>query len=156
MGASAVFSNGAVMSRVGSAVVATVAHQFKRPVIILCGIHKFSEAVRLDSFVWNEIGKRSTKINISGNPEELVDIANLAPSHRLPCILPCAKSTLGLLAPWRSIPSLKLLNIHYDVTPSKFVTMIACDLGQFPPTSCLAVLRESGGIPGLGGEAHQR
>ena len=56
MGASAVFSNGAVMSRVGTSVVATMAHHYKKPVIILCETFKFSEAVRLDSFVWNEIG----------------------------------------------------------------------------------------------------
>ena len=56
LGASAVFSNGAVMSRVGSSLVAMMGHEYRKPVIILCEAYKFSGAVRLDSFVWNEIG----------------------------------------------------------------------------------------------------
>ena len=137
MGASAVFSNGAVMSRVGTSVVATVAYHYKKPVIILSETFKFSEAVRLDSFVWNEIG----------NPEELVDIRILSPSEKLPTLLAHGNEGIqGPLKDWRSINPLKLLNIHYDVTPSKFITMIACDLCQIPPTSCLGVLRECGGM----------
>ena len=57
LGASYIFSNGAVMSRVGTSVVATCGHYFRVPVIVLCESYKFSELVRLDSFVWNEIGK---------------------------------------------------------------------------------------------------
>jgi translation initiation factor eIF-2B subunit delta len=141
MGASAVFSNGAVMSRVGTSVVATVAYHYKKPVIILSETFKFSEAVRLDSFVWNEIG----------NPEELVDTRILPPSEKLPSFLVQGNpGRKGPLKDWRTINPLKLLNIHYDVTPSKFITMIACDLGQIPPTSCLSVLRECGGILGVG------
>ena len=56
IGASAVFSNGDVMSRIGTSVVTMAAHDAKIPVMVLCEVYKFSDIVRLDSFVWNEIG----------------------------------------------------------------------------------------------------
>jgi translation initiation factor eIF-2B subunit delta len=40
------------------------------------------------------------------------------------------------------MPSLKLLNIHYDVTPAKMITMVATELGQLPAASCVSVARE--------------
>ena len=46
---------------------------------------------------------------------------------------------------------LKLLNIHYDVTPVKFITLVACQLGLIPAQSCVSVFREMGGIQGLDG-----
>ncbi len=77
----------------------------------------------------------------------MVDTRCLAPSQRLPFVIPTPSTHTTLkkeiLNDWRLIDSLKLLNIHYDVTPSKFITMIACDLGLMPPTSCLSILRES-------------
>jgi translation initiation factor eIF-2B subunit delta len=124
MGASAVFSNGAMMSRVGSSVVATIAHHFKIPVIVLCGSYKFSDAVRLDSFVWNEIG----------NSDELVENKNQAPTERN-CMYPHESPLNGPLSGWRDIDSLKLLNIHYDVTPAKFITVVCflekCNLNRW-------------------------
>jgi translation initiation factor eIF-2B subunit delta len=56
MGASSVLSNGDILSRVGTSVVAMEAHDARIPVMILCEIYKFHEMVRLDSFVWNELG----------------------------------------------------------------------------------------------------
>jgi translation initiation factor eIF-2B subunit delta len=56
IGASALFANGAVMSRIGTAVVTMMAYEFQVPVIVCCETYKFSDSVRLDSFVWNEIG----------------------------------------------------------------------------------------------------
>jgi translation initiation factor eIF-2B subunit delta len=45
------------MSRTGTAAVAMTAHDFKVPVLVLCEAYKFSESVRLDSYVWNELCK---------------------------------------------------------------------------------------------------
>ena len=56
MGASALLSNGAVMSRVGTSILAMMAYDSKVPVIVCCETYKFSENVRLDAVVWNEIG----------------------------------------------------------------------------------------------------
>lgn len=56
IGASALFANGAVMSRIGTAAVTLMAYEYQVPVIVCCETYKFSDTVRLDSFVWNEIG----------------------------------------------------------------------------------------------------
>ena len=56
VGASTILSNGDLMSRVGTSVVCMAAHAAKIPVIVICETYKFSETVRLDSFVFNEIG----------------------------------------------------------------------------------------------------
>jgi translation initiation factor eIF-2B subunit delta len=57
LGASAVLSNGTVLSRIGTACIAMVAHEFRVPVLICCEAFKFHERVLLDSICCNEIGK---------------------------------------------------------------------------------------------------
>ncbi|KAK6128812.1 hypothetical protein DH2020_037448 [Rehmannia glutinosa] len=59
LGASSVLSNGTVYSRVGTACVAMVAHQFHVPVLICCEAYKFHERVQLDSICSNELGMKS-------------------------------------------------------------------------------------------------
>lgn len=56
LGASAVLSNGTVYSRVGTAAVAMVAHEFRVPVLVCCEAYKFHERVQLDSICSNELG----------------------------------------------------------------------------------------------------
>lgn len=57
IGASAIMTNGDIMARVGTSVVCMAAYDAKVPVIVLCETYKFQEnIVRLDSFVWNELG----------------------------------------------------------------------------------------------------
>jgi len=51
------FSNGTMMSRVGSSLVAMMAHNQSIPVIVCCETYKFTERVQLDSFVLNELGE---------------------------------------------------------------------------------------------------
>lgn len=80
LGASAILSNGAVISRVGTAVIAMAAYEEKVPVIFCCETYKFSENVRLDSFVWNEIG----------DPDELVPTTTRPTQTPLPSFLPPA------------------------------------------------------------------
>ncbi|PVU97594.1 hypothetical protein BB559_001990 [Furculomyces boomerangus] len=46
------------------------------------------------------------------------------------------------LAKWREQPSLKILDITRDITPSKFVSVIITELGLIPTTSIPVVLRE--------------
>jgi translation initiation factor eIF-2B subunit delta len=66
IGASALFANGAVMSRIGTAVVTMMAYEYQIPVIVCCETYKFSDAVRLDSFVWNEIGDSGIMMKFNG------------------------------------------------------------------------------------------
>lgn len=56
LGASSVLSNGTVLSRVGTASVAMVAHAFRVPVLVCCEAYKFHERVQLDSICSNELG----------------------------------------------------------------------------------------------------
>lgn len=56
LGASAVLSNGTVMSRAGSAAVAMTAAASSTPVLICCETYKFHERVQLDSITHNELG----------------------------------------------------------------------------------------------------
>ena len=83
LGASAVMSNGTVISRVGTAAVAMVSEGVGRPVLICCETYKFAERVQLDSITANELG----------NPQALLEgpPARVAPSP---------------LAAWRELPHL--------------------------------------------------
>ncbi|KAJ3038444.1 Eukaryotic translation initiation factor 2B, subunit 4 delta, 67kDa [Rhizophlyctis rosea] len=122
LGASAVLSNGAILSRVGGAVVAMAAHEAKVPVIVCSETYKFSDVVRLDAFVWNELG----------NPDELSTTTLSSTS---------SSTSSSSLVNWRDIPPLKLLNLHYDITPADFVSMVICEHAVFPPTSVGTVMR---------------
>lgn len=116
LGAHCLFSNGTVMSRVGTSVIAMMAYERNVPVIVCAESYKFSDRVQLDSFVFNEIA----------DPDELVD----------------TKQSENQLCDWRDIGSLKLLNIVYDVTPSKFIGVVVCEVGMIPCTSVPVVIRE--------------
>lgn len=48
----------------------------------------------------------------------------------------------SILKDWKEIPSLKLLNLVYDLTPSEFITMVITELGMLPPSSVPVILRE--------------
>jgi len=56
LGASALLSNGHVISRVGTGAVAMMAKQLSVPVLVCCETYKFSEKVMLDSICTNELG----------------------------------------------------------------------------------------------------
>jgi len=90
LGAAGLLSNGSVMSRLGTAVVAMMASNEDIPVIVCCETYKFCERVQLDSICSNQLG----------NPEELV-----ATKARE------AGGAGDTLADWESISSLRLLNL---------------------------------------------
>ena len=56
MGAHALLNNGAVYSRVGTAMVAMAARDKQIPVMICCETYKFVNRTQVDSLVLNEIG----------------------------------------------------------------------------------------------------
>lgn len=56
LGAHAMLGNGALMSRSGTGMVALMAREHGKPVVVACESYKFSERVQLDSFVLNELG----------------------------------------------------------------------------------------------------
>eukprot|EP01130_Rhizamoeba_saxonica_P015892 TRINITY_DN7229_c0_g1_i1.p1 TRINITY_DN7229_c0_g1~~TRINITY_DN7229_c0_g1_i1.p1 ORF type:complete len:403 (-),score=94.31 TRINITY_DN7229_c0_g1_i1:56-1123(-) len=60
IGANTVASNGAVVSRSGSAIVAMMAHARHTPVMVACETYKFHERVHLDSICYNEVEEPNT------------------------------------------------------------------------------------------------
>ncbi|TMW55280.1 hypothetical protein Poli38472_013171 [Pythium oligandrum] len=127
LGASAFMSNGAAVSRVGTALVALTAREANVPVLFCCETYKFSDRVQLDSITHNELR----------DPDELISSYSTEKSH-------LARRGRGphVLSDWRDIANLKLLNLVYDVTPIEFVSMVVTELGMIPPTSIPAILRE--------------
>ncbi|KAI8898903.1 hypothetical protein BC833DRAFT_587986 [Globomyces pollinis-pini] len=130
LGAGAVLSNGDVLSRCGTSLVCMAAHDAKVPVMVVCETYKFSESVLLDSIVFNEMG----------NPDDLTDMVLHAPSELLPSTFR-SNRTPGILNDWEKNSNLKLVNLLYDITPAKFITMLVCEIGQIPTTLALRVAR---------------
>ncbi|XP_027189595.1 uncharacterized protein [Cicer arietinum] len=120
LGASAVLSNGTVLSRVGTACVAMVAHAFRVPVLICCEAFKFHERVLLDSICCNEIGDPGDVATVPGRMD------------------------VNYLDNWTTEKNLQLLNLMYDVTPSDYVSVIVTDHGMIPSTSVPVIVREYG------------
>jgi len=118
LGAHALLSNGYVMSRIGSSIIAMVAKANNVPVLVCCETYKFCERVQTDAFVFNELG----------DPDDLVKIRK--------------SETNSVLENWRDVNSLYLLNLVYDVMPSSFVDTVITELGMVPCTSVPAVLNK--------------
>eukprot|EP01098_Paradermamoeba_levis_P011847 TRINITY_DN5099_c0_g6_i1.p1 TRINITY_DN5099_c0_g6~~TRINITY_DN5099_c0_g6_i1.p1 ORF type:complete len:532 (-),score=157.38 TRINITY_DN5099_c0_g6_i1:72-1601(-) len=153
VGAYALLSNGAVMSRVGTAVVAMMAHAFNRPVLVCCETYKFCERVQLDSICFNELGDAEELLTVTTASAN----ANPNATKSDPAKTPIGTSSDGgvgsgvgvgesskllRLADWKENEKLKLLNLVYDVTPIDFITMVITEVGMIPPTSVPVVLRE--------------
>lgn len=117
IGASAFLGNGHLYSRAGSSLVCMMAHTYRVPVLVACETYKFTDKVQLDSITRNEVD----------DPDLLA-----RPNHEGHCAL---KS-------WKSLSSLKMLNLIYDVTPAEFIDMIITEHGPVPPTSVSALIRE--------------
>ncbi|KAF0914718.1 hypothetical protein E2562_031222 [Oryza meyeriana var. granulata] len=112
MGASSILSNGAVYSRVGTAIVAMIAHAFGVPVLVCCEAYKFHERVQLDSICSNELG----------DP----DIISRVPE----------REDLGHFKNCSYNENLQHLNLKYDTTPSDYVSVIITDYGMLGNYHC--------------------
>ncbi|XP_008833279.1 translation initiation factor eIF-2B subunit delta isoform X4 [Nannospalax galili] len=115
LGAYALLANGSVMSRVGTAQLALVARVHNVPVLVCCETYKFCERVQTDAFVSNELD----------DPDDLQ----------------CERGERVALADWQKYPSLRLLNLVYDVTPPELVDLVITELGMIPCSSVPVVLR---------------
>ncbi|XP_006459941.1 hypothetical protein AGABI2DRAFT_184446 [Agaricus bisporus var. bisporus H97] len=109
IGAHALFSNGAVYSRAGSALVAMMAKGHGVPVMVCCETYKFSEGVMVDGFGKNELAPAKV-IKSTGHPEAA------SPSQNL-----------------------EILNPLYDLTPATFITAVVTEVGLIPPSSISSI-----------------
>lgn len=119
LGASAVKSNGAVLARSGTAMVAMAAAVERKPVLICAQSIKFHEDVQLDAITSNE----------QGDPQELFEVRN-------------RPDVTKQLASLKVDKKLSVLNLRYDVMPIAFITLIVTEFGLIPPTSVPVILRE--------------
>lgn len=122
LGAAAVMSNGAVLSRAGTAAVAMSASLAHVPVIICSETYKFHERVQLDSITNNELADPADLLRHDGIPLEIKEAVLRSDNH--------------------SSSSLSMLNIVYDTTPADYISVVITEVGALPPTSVPVVLRE--------------
>lgn len=171
IGAHACLSNGAVMSAAGSAMVALSAARANVPVLVACETYKFAERVMLDSICSNELGDPDDLIQVLARVTRPGDRqahhlvvwrpprAQIMPSRSAmelagstgdraaasPVPHGCGGGSINQLAclnDWRDIPTLRLLNLLYDVTPSSLVTMVISEVGLTPPSAIPVIIRE--------------
>lgn len=136
LGAHAILGNGNLFSRVGTAVVAMLAHRRNIPVVVCCEAIKFTDRVALDSIVMNEVAPADELFlepdaMVSG-PGSFDDAKKWERSEQL-------------ADQWAKTPGLQALNLMYDVTPADFISMIVTESGVLPPSAVPAVLRNMNG-----------
>uniref|UniRef100_A0A7S1ET09 Translation initiation factor eIF2B subunit delta n=1 Tax=Timspurckia oligopyrenoides TaxID=708627 RepID=A0A7S1ET09_9RHOD len=147
IGAHGIFSNGAVLSRVGTAAVAALANMQRTPVIVACESSKFSERVQLDALCFNELGdadallvnsRERTKSSVQSDP------AGNSHSGKKKGASEHSKhsNSMDALGPdWRSeSEGLNLLNLLYDLTPIDLIDAVITDVGVIPASSVPIVL----------------
>lgn len=132
LGAAALMSDGSILSRVGTASVALMAQSNNIPVLICCESYKITSRVQLESITSNELG----------NPDDLLSTHCAIDRSRIETISTNVNHQNEPLQEWRSVKTLKLLNLLYDLTPSEFVSAIVTEYGILPPTSVAVLLRE--------------
>ncbi|KAJ9062023.1 hypothetical protein DSO57_1015068 [Entomophthora muscae] len=133
LGAHGLFSNGTLLARAGTAMVALAGHHQRLPVIVCCETYKFSDKVRLDSVVWNEIGDARDLLAISTLEYSAVS-AQAATEEE-------AKNQV-IDDNLTSHSNLHFLNLLYDLTPADYITVVVTEVGLIPCTSVPVVLRE--------------
>ncbi|KAF9475923.1 IF-2B-domain-containing protein [Pholiota conissans] len=109
VGAHALYSNGAVYSRAGTAMVAMMAKANSVPVVVCCETYKFSDGVMVDGFSKNELVPLSI---IQKNSTD----RGLAPALHL-----------------------ETLNPLYDLTPPTYITAVVTEVGLIPPSSISSI-----------------
>lgn len=140
VGAHTVLSNGAVYSRAGTALISMSASEHHIPVIVACETYKFSDRVQLDSFVANELGLTS-ELDLPRLAENAVEPAKIAKDDKMR-----AKSDVVQESTAKQSNVMKL-NLMYDVTPDKYITLCVSELGSLPTTAIpFAALSEQNSV----------
>ncbi|RXW21189.1 hypothetical protein EST38_g4673 [Candolleomyces aberdarensis] len=109
IGAHSIYSNGAVYSRAGTALVSMMAKRRNVPVVVCCETYKFSEGILVDGFGKNELAPARTVQPHGSKPTPA------------------------------SEPGLEVLNPLYDLTPPTFITAVVTEVGLIPPSSISSI-----------------
>ncbi|KAA8497974.1 Translation initiation factor eIF-2B subunit delta [Porphyridium purpureum] len=123
VGAHGIMSNGAVLSRIGTAAIAALAKTQHIPFIVLSESIKFADRVQLDALCYNELG----------NAEELLLPKNMQnPEFHLTEGWSEAKDTANL----------RMLNLMYDLTPIDLIDAVITDSGVIPASSVTVLVND--------------
>ncbi|WFC99318.1 hypothetical protein MYAM1_002062 [Malassezia yamatoensis] len=123
LGTASLLSNGAPYATAGTAMCAMMAHGHRIPVIICCETYKFSDRIQLDSFVVNEAGNSSDLFS-----HEDLDFKT--------------ESQLLTATEVSEQSRLKVVRLLYDVTPPKYISAIASEVGLSGTESVGVILRD--------------
>jgi translation initiation factor eIF-2B subunit delta len=117
LGAHAMLADGQLYSRIGTAVVAMLAHNAAIPVVVGCQSFKFSDKVFVDAFAQNDLG----------SPDELLGgAADRELWHKK------AKEWAGRL---------QVFNPMFDLTPADHITGLVTEHGELGPSAVPSILR---------------
>lgn len=161
LGAHSMLSNGRLYSRVGTALIAMASKNKSIPVLVCCESMKFSDKVQLDSVTLNELGDsddlintkpfNKTGFNLQQYLNKLEDNKfnennkknnNNGKKNGLKQDIKSNKDDEYDLSDWKSLPSLNILNILYDLTPPEYIEKIITEFGALPASSVPVILRE--------------
>jgi translation initiation factor eIF-2B subunit delta len=114
LAATYVLCNGALVAPIGTSQIGCIAQQNQIPVVVVCETYKFADRVNLDQINNNEQGSaQKFKSNYLRGEQK-------GPSKL----------------------EVQLINLRYDLTPLKYLSMIVCEIGNIPPHSVPVVIRE--------------
>ncbi|KAK3715789.1 hypothetical protein RRG08_052199 [Elysia crispata] len=124
LGAAAMFSIGDMHSRTGNSMIAALAQSYNIPVLVCCETYKFTDKVQL----------HLADSNLHARGRELIARGR----HNHPSVL---LTSAGDSSNSSAAPAPNLLNLMYDVTKSRHITVLVTELGMLPCTSVPVVLR---------------
>ncbi|EPY24884.1 translation initiation factor eIF-2B subunit delta [Strigomonas culicis] len=156
IGASSVLQNGDVVARCGTAIVATCAKSFRKPVLCVCESYKFVAEV----WVGN-VEQNTTLLHVGSGPEKdagptLSGTVGAAANLRSP------KSVGGVCTPTtprntsatcngvkdtsaRRFMTQSASGAFFDVTPAAYVDMFICEMGCLHTSAIVAAIKEREG-----------
>ncbi|KAH9492001.1 Eukaryotic translation initiation factor 2B, subunit 4 delta, 67kDa [Bulinus truncatus] len=114
LGAAAMFATGDMYSRSGNSMIAALARANNVPVLVCCETYKFTDKVQLLTGDSNLHAQGRDLINIGNRPQILGNYEELG---------------------------LRMLNIMYDVTGSKYITCLITEQGLLLASTIPAILR---------------
>lgn len=113
-----ILCNGALVSPMGSSILASLAKQFHIPVVAVCETYKFEDRVNLDQISNNQQG------------DARKFMFNYLKKNQDPQPLDSAQNQLNIF------------NLKMDLTPQKYLGMIVCEIGNIPSHSVPVVIKE--------------
>lgn len=144
LGASALFANGSLLSRAGTAIVAMLAKEYRVPVVVAVETYKFADVTRLDGLGSNEVvmpykTSRSAAYETKGagagavtdadreigNWDEKTWGSDWAEDGT------AAAAANGQGRGEKSNPNLTTLALLYDLTPADCITALCTEVSYF-------------------------